>query len=356
MGLPKNAEYVRVDILKDPAGAKEVVRGADSCVVALPGSIASLVLPTVMEAATPTVDMSFTPEVFDPACDAVARRQGVPLVRDVGVAPGLSHIVAAAGAAQVGKLASITIYVGGLPQRPPPDPFRHAVYFNALDLLSEYTRPARMRRRGVDESPDPLDPNLREQLVDRDLGSLEAFPSDGLRTLLNSFPECPEMREMTLRWPGHLQEMSAMAKRGALDDGGPAPTAAAKTAATLSDRFPSARFPDYLLMEVHVTGERGSTSTRVLAKAAEGVSAMSRTTAFTATAAAAVLADRAFTEPGLHPPEALGHIPSIRDRILRDLEARSIAVEAAAGLRLAAPASGPRGVTGGNRPVKKSTR
>jgi lysine 6-dehydrogenase len=326
--------YRRADLVADPKQAASVLAEAHACIVALPGSIAARALPAAISAGVPTVDMSFTPEVQDKALHAAARKAGVPLLRDVGVAPGLSHLLAAESAQALGGLTSLNIYVGGLPKVPPLDPFRHAVYFNALDLVSEYTRPARMRRAGRDVAPDPLEPGECESLEDGDLGALEAFPSDGLRTLLDSYPDCREMRELTLRWPGHLEYMRELSSAGKLAGVWQPYSEAERTAVDLERRFPGDQNPDWLVMEVHARGRASARSSRVLAGAAHGVTAMSRTTAFTAAAAACALANGAFKEPGLHPPEVMGKVPALRDSVLGDLKERGIVVERTQKLRV----------------------
>ena len=319
-------EHTVVDALSDPKAVTKAARAASACVVALPGSIAQRALPAVVAGGSPVVDMTFTAEVKDRNLHRAAMDAVCTLVRDVGVAPGLSHLLAAEAAAELGGLESLTIYVGGVPQRPPADPFRHAVYFNPLDLIAEYTRPARMRTTAKDRAPDPLRACEREKLVDGRLGELEAFPSDGLRTLLESYPKCPEMREMTLRWPGHLDYMAVMAAEGRLAEG-----RAKATAADLAARFPGEKFPDYLLMEVQARSGGRAIASRVLASSSGGLTAMSRTTAFTATAAAHALAVGAFKQPGLHPPEVMGGNPRFKQMVLDDLAERGVTVETDAG-------------------------
>lgn len=322
--LPPKTDEVPVDAVRDRRGLKRALEAASACVVALPGSIARAALPRVVKSGVPTVDMSFTPEVLDPKLDRAAKKAGCCLVRDVGVAPGLSHLLAAEAHEALGGLTSLAVYVGGVPQVPPADPFRHAVYFNALDLIAEYTRPARMRRGGREVAPDPLDPREVERLIDGKLGALEAFPSDGLRTLLTTYPECPEMRELTLRWPGHLEQMRALSRAGKTQGEG-----ALATAADLAQRFPGARFPDWLLMEVQARGPEGSIRSRVLAARTEDITAMARTTAFTATAAAHALAAGTFAEAGLHPPEIMGRVHNLGASVVDDLGERGVRVESA---------------------------
>jgi saccharopine dehydrogenase-like NADP-dependent oxidoreductase len=163
------------------------------------------------------------------------------------------------------------------------------------------------------------------------LGALEAFPSDGLRTLLASFPDVPHMAEWTLRWPGHLDFMQGLLAAGLLDERGPpgAPEPAADaTARALAAAYPSERHPDALRMEVAVDGLAWSLLDR---RDAQGRSAMSRTTAFTASAVAWQLARGRFAEPGVHPPERLGVDAALVRDLVADLAARGVVVRRSGG-------------------------
>jgi len=340
--IPKKFRRIRhapLNAVTERGAVARLVREADACLIALPGSIADAAIPDVLPMGTPVVDMSFTPEAANPHFDKIAKRSGVPLVRDVGVAPGLSHVIAALAARELGGLTQLTIYVGGLPQRAPPAKgpidFRHAVYFNAEDLMAEYLRPARMRRRGRNAAPDPLAPSEAERLKDGSLGSLEAFPSDGLRTLLDSYPDCAWMREMTLRWPGHLIAMRALKKEGRLAGGALRPTPLFKTAAELARAYPAERNPDVVLMEIHAQRGPKRLDFRLVDRAQGGLTAMSRTTAFTGAAAVHLLALGAFDVPGSHPPEALGRNEGLALRLLADLKERKVTVERGSRLRVA---------------------
>jgi saccharopine dehydrogenase-like NADP-dependent oxidoreductase len=55
-----------------------------------------------------------------------------------------------------------------------------------------------------------------------------------------------------------------------------------------------------------------------------GLRSMSRTTAFPATQVARLLADGSFRRPGVQPPEVLGAVPGVLDRVLAGLEARGV--------------------------------
>ncbi|MFA5861401.1 MAG: saccharopine dehydrogenase C-terminal domain-containing protein [Candidatus Thermoplasmatota archaeon] len=323
--LPEGVSYEKVDALEG-GDVSRVVRGADVAVLALPGGVARRALENIVAAGASTVDVSFTPEPpLD--LDERARKSGARVIVDCGVAPGLSHVLAGAAHHDLGGLDSLRILVGGLPERVPPH-FRHAVYFNARDLVAEYLRPARRRNGGRDEAPAPLDAPA-ERHVDEELGALDAFLSDGLRSLLTSYPEVPDMEERTLRWPGHLEFMRGLRAAGLLDEvplpGAPEATADS-TARALATRYPGEAHPDVLVMEVVCTRGGHKRSWRLIDRRTGSATAMSRTTAFTAAAVAWQLARGRFTEAGVHAPERLGSEPALVRDVLHDLGERGVRV------------------------------
>lgn len=224
----------------DAVGA--AAHGCDVAITSLPAAIGTVALPALLAAGVPTVDTSFTVDLsLD--LDADAHRAGVPVLVDLGVAPGWSHRLAAALVCEPGEVDTLRILVGGMPLTPPAG-FHHAVYFQVLDLMDEYLRPARVRRDGRQEAVDPLAETTR--WVDAAVGALEAAPSDGLRSLLTSFP-----------------------------------------GADHSDHR------DHRLREVHAERGEDARARRVHVQRGDGLTAMSRATAFTAAAGAVVLAELA---------------------------------------------------------------
>jgi saccharopine dehydrogenase-like NADP-dependent oxidoreductase len=316
----------------DPAVAR-AASDADATVVALPGDLADPTVLRLAGAGARVADMSFVPEPWSAKFDRTAKRAGGVVVRDVGVAPGISHVLAAALHEELGGLDRLTVYVGGLPRRPPAGAFRHAVYFNAVDLLSEYTRPARLRRSGRNRRVRPLSAAQQRSLRDGELGPLEAFPSDGLRTLLGSFPACPEMEEYTLRWPGHLQEMRRMESEGLLAAGVGGGGPSTFTAVALEEALPGRDHPDVLLMEVQGTNGEREAAWRLVDRGKGGQSAMGRTTGFMAAAAARSLAAGRPSPAGLHPPEVFGRDAATRRAVLGDLRRQGLRLTRASRLR-----------------------
>lgn len=333
--LPKGARHEPADAMS-AADVARVAEGADACILALPSSIARRGLENLVAAGARVADVSFTPEPpLD--LDAAAKRSGACVVVDVGVAPGMSHILAGMAHRELGGLDRLQILVGGLPLAPPRY-FHHAVYFNPRDLVAEYLRPARAREKGKDVAPHPLEAHVSAH-HDPEYGELDAFLSDGLRTLLASFPRCADMEERTLRWPGHLHFMRALLEAGLLDeDRGTAES----TARALGERFPGAAHPDVLIMEVRAEHAGKRAAWRLVDERRGELSAMSRTTAFTTTAVARLLAAGHYREPGVVPPERLGLAAATRGgrgpqdasnasglagRVLADLAARGVKVQ-----------------------------
>jgi lysine 6-dehydrogenase len=314
--LPAGARFQKVDVL-DQKQAVAAVKGADAVVLAVPSVIAHDALKNLIAAGVPIADVSFTP---DPplSLDIEAKKTGACCVVDVGIAPGLSHMLVGKAKAELGGLDSVRILVGGIPQNP-PEVFRHAVYFNPHDLLSEYVRPARARKGGKDIQPHPMDV-APESFKDSALGNLEAFLSDGLRSLLTSFPEIPEMVELTLRWPGHLETMRNLRELGLLDSA----DALRALGDTIGTRYPAKDYPDALLLVVEAKRGGELRAWRVLDRCTPSQSSMSRTTGFTTAAVAMVLARKQFTEPGVHAPERLGREPNLTEAIINDLAERGV--------------------------------
>ncbi|HEY9760848.1 MAG TPA: saccharopine dehydrogenase C-terminal domain-containing protein [Oculatellaceae cyanobacterium] len=296
----------------DQDQAIKIAKDADTIVLAVPSSIAHAALSNLIRANKPIVDVSFTP---DPPLDLnpLAEANGVCCVVDCGVAPGLSHILVGQAHADFGGLDSARIMVGGIPQTPPPS-FHHAIYFNPDDLLAEYVRPARARRFGLDIAPAPMDVPA-EKHIDSELGELDAFTSDGLRSLLGSLPAVREMSEWTLRWPGHLDTMKLLYDLGLLSDD----KTSSAIAKTLVTKYPADMYPDLLLMQVEAKFKGQQRIWRMLDKSTHGESAMSRTTGYTTAATAMVLARKQFTTVGVHAPERLGKEKTLTAIILEDL-------------------------------------
>jgi saccharopine dehydrogenase-like NADP-dependent oxidoreductase len=182
----------------------------DLVVDALPGHLGLRTLRSILEAGKNTVDIAFAPEDPSPLA-SLAREKGLVAIVDMGVAPGMSNAILGHHVSTFSRVERFECIVGGLP-RERRWPFEYRAPFSPADVLEEYTRPARYRVHGEEVSVPAL--SNREKLDFPGIGTLESFDTDGLRSLLKSYPEIPNMVEKTLRYPGHAALMEILRESG----------------------------------------------------------------------------------------------------------------------------------------------
>ena len=178
--------------LKDAASADH--SSADLIVNMVPGSIGHDVLRVLHEQGHNIVDLSFS----ETTPDQLPAGPGVVLW-DVGIAPGLSNMLVALAQRELGRLDKVSIKVGGNPAQP-DDGWSYMAPFSPHDVIAEYTRPARIVRDGAVTVVPAMD---ELHTVDANGRTMEAFLTDGLRSLINL--PADSMGEYTVRWPGHIQ-------------------------------------------------------------------------------------------------------------------------------------------------------
>ena len=199
--------------LADVETVSELAREHELVVSAVPGPMGFRTLETVIDAGVDVVDIAFFEE--DPLpLDELARARGVRAVVDCGIAPGCSNLILGWSEATFDRVDRFACMVGGLPaiRRLP---WEYAAVFSPIDVLAEYTRPARLRDGGRDVERPALS---GVELVEIDgVGTMEAFETDGLRTLLvNS--TVPDMVEKTMRYPGHAERIRLLRDAGFLGE------------------------------------------------------------------------------------------------------------------------------------------
>jgi len=200
---------IRSGDLSQPGAVGKVVDDADVVVGALPGHLGYRALEQIIAAGKPVVDISFFGEDAR-ALDEAARQRGVTAVVDCGVMPGLGGMLAAHLATRLDEALELRILVGGLPVER-RWPLEYRAPFSPADVIEEYTRPARIRINGGLVTQPALSD---VELIDLpQVGTLEAFNTDGLRSLLHTLA-IPTMVEKTLRWPGHAAKMRLLRDLG----------------------------------------------------------------------------------------------------------------------------------------------
>ena len=161
---------------------RRLFRDVDVAVSAVPGRLGRNCWLSAIEEKVDLVDVSYSPD--DPlTLNVQAREAGITLVPDAGVAPGLSNVLAGRASSMMDEVDELRIYVGAIPQTP-RTPLGYVVTWSPEDLIEEYTRPARIVRDGVQTQLPAL--SEVERISIEGVGELEAFLTDGLRTMLRT--------------------------------------------------------------------------------------------------------------------------------------------------------------------------
>lgn len=179
-----------------------VVKNSDLVVCALPSKLGYNAVMAAIDVGVDCVDLSFCPEDLV-TLNADALSKGVTVLHDCGVAPGLSNLVAGR-AVERKRPHDLHIAVGGV-TTDPASPLGYTITWSVDDLLEEYTRAARIVHRGK-EIVVPALTGL-ENVSIPGVGVMEAFFTDGLRSLLDLKNAVPHLTEKTLRWPGHVDQI-----------------------------------------------------------------------------------------------------------------------------------------------------
>lgn len=291
---------------------KKLVADCDLVIGAVPGFLGFQTLKNVIECEKDIVDISFFAE--DPfQLDALAQQQGVTAVIDCGVAPGMCNILLGYHNARM-NVESYECLVGGLPVKR-SWPYQYKAPFSPIDVIEEYTRPARYVENGRLITREALsDP---EHVEFDEIGTLEAFNTDGLRTLLRTM-RIPNMREKTLRYPGHSEYIRVLRETGffsqdPVEINGLKITPLEVTAKLL---FPKWRLdpdePEFTIMRVKIQGVEDSQRREYVYELLDRfdpktkTSSMARTTGYTCAAVATLVLEGAFTQEGIVPPEYIG--------------------------------------------------
>jgi saccharopine dehydrogenase-like NADP-dependent oxidoreductase len=323
-------ETVRAD-LDNPQTIKFLAEGKDLVINAVPGFMGYRTVERLIGCGKDVVDIAFFPEDMF-GLDEKAKEYGVTVICDIGVAPGMSNVLIGYGASLLDTLEKGITYVGGLPVVR-TWPYEYKAVFSPIDVIEEYTRPARYIDGGRMVVREALsDPELLEF---PGIGTLEAFNSDGLRTLATTI-KGDYMIEKTLRYKGHIEKMAVLRDTGFFSK---EPISINGVMISPLEFTSKLLFPKWKLQE----GEEDLTIMQVIAEGLKdgvrqrytwnlhdrydretGIHSMARTTGYTATMAARMLAQGLYSRKGVSAPEFLGKDPKIVSFLLEGLRRRGV--------------------------------
>ena len=317
--------------LADRGQLRKLAAGHDLVVGAVPGPIGYQTLEAVIQSGTNVVDISFFREnAFE--LNELAEGMGVTAVVDCGLAPGLSNMLLGFTETACDRAERFVCYVGGLP-KDRGGLFQYKAPFSPIDVIAEYNRPARYVENGELRTAAAL--SEVEQIEVEGVGTLEAFLTDGLRTLLDT-AHVPNMREKTIRYPGHAAQMELLREMGLfgqdpVEVGGihviPRELAA-RLLIPLWEFGPGDE--DVTVMRVEIDAVSGSVCSRYTFELLDrydvqtGTLSMARTTGYTCTAVVRLVASGLYSASGISPPEYVGRDAACFESVVSELKARGI--------------------------------
>ena len=283
----------------------------DIVVNMLPGDIGYSSTTSLAELPWRTVDLSFS-EFTPDRDDQKAKEYGASILWDTGIAPGLSNMLLSLAYGEMGPLKNGEVRVGGNPTRPTGG-WDYMAPFSPIDVVAEYTRPARVIRESELVTLPAL--SERHEIEVPGKGKMEAFLTDGLRSVLDTIPAV-ELSEYTVRWPGHIQRFIDERESGKLD-----------VQSLTSDWEYNEKIPEFTWMEVSAEGLDGQKMNWLVQDHGgdDGHSMARATGLVTVCCVEEWLKEPNMLPPGVHPPEALSS-DAVR-RIVRRMIREGVEIE-----------------------------
>lgn len=299
----------------------------------LPGRFGYRLLESCISARKDLVDVSYMPE--DPmTLNDKAAEANVTIVPDCGLTPGISNILVGHAASKLDKAKTIHIMVGGLPEKPVP-PLGYVITWSPENLIDEYMRKATIVERGERVEVEAL--SGLEEVEFSDVGRLEAFYTDGLRTLLHTMLGVHDMWEKTLRYPKHVDGIRLLKALGffeeeEIDVEDVCVSPRKLTARLLQRELWKPEVKDIVAFNIEVSGIKNDKRISYVYHLLDhydgkgGITAMARTTAYPASIIAQLLLKKAIRDKGVVPPERIGMDDELFKLVLDELKKRGISI------------------------------
>jgi len=306
----------------------------DLAVGALPGFLGFRVCKASVSAKVDLVDVSFMPEDVMKLHNEAAKAR-VCVIPDCGMSPGLGSMLVGRASSQLDTVESVHMFNGGLPEKPLP-PLEYVITWSAKDLIELYTRRANIIRNGK-LTQVPATSGV-EELKFPGVGRLEGFYSDGLRSLLKTIKVTGDMWEKSLRYPGHAAKINLLETLGFfgkipinVENAEVSPRAL--TERLLEMKLKKSGTPDIVAMLIDVIGLKNAKRIHFQYRMLERfdkkrkVTAMARTTAYTTSVVAQLVAKRVIIEKGVVPTEKLGMNKKVYNRFMSMMKKKDVTVK-----------------------------
>jgi saccharopine dehydrogenase-like NADP-dependent oxidoreductase len=300
----------------------------------LPGKLGYRLTKACIEARKDLVDVSYMSENPLALTDS-AMKSNVTVVPDCGLAPGISNILVGHAVAKLDKVHAVHIMVGGLPEKPVP-PLDYVITWSPENLIDEYVRKARIVKEGKIVEVEAL--SGLEEVEFPEIGKLEAFYTDGLRTLPQTITDAYDMWEKTLRYPGHAEKIKLLRALGFFEEkqfdvNGVSVSPRKLTVKLFERELRKPEVKDVVALKVEVSGVKNGGQMCYVYHLLDyydkkrGITAMARTTAYSASIIAQFIIKKVLREKGVVPTEKIGMSDTLFRLFLEELEKREIRID-----------------------------
>jgi lysine 6-dehydrogenase len=326
-------QTLRLDVTDD-AAMRQALRGHASVMSAIPYYYNGPMARVAVESGCHFADLGGNTEIVleQKKLHEPARAQGVSVIPDCGLAPGMVNVLAAEGLRRLDVAETVKIYVGGLPQKPEP-PLNYQIVYSLEGALDYYTTPSWILRGG---KPVQVDALSEVEPVDfpPPVGRLEAFHTGGgISTLPFAYQgKVDAMEYKTLRYPGHVAIMRPIRELGLLDltpldVKGQTVVPRDLFIAAVSPRLHKPKGQDLVALQVQVSGRKDGAAKTVAFRLIDrydcehGISAMMRTTGYSLSITGQMQADGRIERKGVHTPdEAVPFRPYVEELARRGVK------------------------------------
>jgi len=210
----KKIKFAKLNI-NDKKNVLSLMKRNDCTISVVPYTYNAYLAKLAVESACNFIDLGGNSDIVKQEfkLSGKAKRKGIAIIPDCGLAPGLVSNLVALGLKEFKKVDSIKLRVGGLPQHPMA-PLNYMLVFSVKGLINEYIEPVIALENGRQKNIEAMADI--EKINFPGFGTLEAFnTSGGTSTLPKSFKgKVKTLNYKTIRYPGHAEKIKLLMDLG----------------------------------------------------------------------------------------------------------------------------------------------
>jgi len=326
--------YTTLDV-RDKEAVLALMRQSDAAMSAIPYYFNFELAAIAVAAGIHFSDLGGNTEIVfkQKTLDEAAKKKGITIIPDCGLAPGMVNILAEHAIRQLDAVETVRIYVGGLPQRPEP-PLNYQIVYSLEGVLDYYTTLSWVLRKGKRTQVKALS-EIEGVNFGGSLGELEGFhTAGGLSTMAFRYEgKIPTMEYKTLRYPGHARIMEAIRELGLLDlkpvdVKGVRVVPRDLVVAAMGPRLTKPNAHDLVALRVYAEGTKDGKPKRIGWEMVDyydeenGISAMERSTGYSLSITGQMQARGEIGKAGVFTPDEA--VPA--EKYIRELAARGVMI------------------------------